>query len=398
MNLGAGIDCPIPGYVGVDCKTGGTLYPDIVPSQAEWAALGDGYECSLGVGMVDEIRASHVLEHYGFEAVRAVLKRWVEYLKPGGLMKLAVPNFEYIAREYLEGKNIDVQRYVMGGHVDRMDWHGAIFDAESLTEEMRAVGLTNIRPWKTEVADCASLPVSLNLMGEKRRELPKLKIGCAMSVPRLGFQDNFFCWANALAPFNIKPTKYDGAYWDQCLERVAEQEAQGTDYVLCIDYDSVYTRDSVEGLFQLAGEHPELDAIVPLQLLRAGHTPLVSINGSDGKIRQQMKVEDFREPFTMVDTAHFGLSLIKSSTLLALPHPWFLGQPNAAGRWEEGKIDPDISFWKKWRAAGHTIAMANRVVIGHGQFMVSWPGQDMKPIYQNPADFHENGMPQGVWQ
>ena len=192
LNLGAGT-CPLPGYLNLDRKTGQEIYP---------LAFADG--------SVDEVRASHVLEHFSHRLTGAVLAEWVRVLKPGGLLKIAVPNFEWIARAYLAGESVDVQGFTMGSHSHADDHHGAIFDEEELTRAMRKHGCYDVRPWTSEQGDCAALPVSLNLQAKKKGPLPKWKIAGAMSVPRLGFQDNFFCWVNALLPLGIIPLKWDG--------------------------------------------------------------------------------------------------------------------------------------------------------------------------------------------
>jgi 2-polyprenyl-3-methyl-5-hydroxy-6-metoxy-1,4-benzoquinol methylase len=52
-------------------------------------------------GSVDVIRASHILEHFPAQ-VPAVLKHWAAKLKPGGVLKIAVPDFAWIAQAYLD--------------------------------------------------------------------------------------------------------------------------------------------------------------------------------------------------------------------------------------------------------------------------------------------------------
>ena len=123
LDLGAG-DNPVPGSISVDRKNGQEVYPL-------------NYEDNS----VDEIRASHVLEHFSHTEVSDVINHWVSKLIPGGRLRIAVPNFEYIAREYLAGSPVNVQGYLMGGHIDENDKHGCAFDPEVLTEPLLASGL-----------------------------------------------------------------------------------------------------------------------------------------------------------------------------------------------------------------------------------------------------------------
>lgn len=384
LNLGSG-DNLLDGYVNIDRKTGGEVFP--------LAAYQDN--------SVDEILASHILEHFSHrEQVGNVLREWHRVLKPGGLLRVAVPNFEWIARNYLAGKPVDIQGYVMGGHIDPNDRHGAIFDEEELRRDLRLVGFYDVRRWPGMEGNCSRLPVSLNLQGKKKSPLPSgLRIECAMSVPRLGFQDNFFCWAQALQPLGISPTKFDGAFWGQCLERVMTGLVPKSDYILTIDYDSVFTRDHVEHLIRLAVDNPEADAVAAVQLMRSRETILTTIVGEDGKPTGQIAFDDLHEKeLIRANSAHFGLTLIRSSALLRMPHPWFMGVPNAAGQWTEGRTDDDTYFWQQWAKAGLALFLAPHVVVAHGQFMLTWPGRNMEPMYQHPSDFWRDGTPEGVWQ
>ena len=45
---------------------------------------------------IEEIRASHVLEHFSFNDAKKALIEWVRVLKPGGRLRVAVPDFEKI--------------------------------------------------------------------------------------------------------------------------------------------------------------------------------------------------------------------------------------------------------------------------------------------------------------
>ena len=379
LNLGAG-DVAIPGYTPVDRKTGGEAYP---------LAFDDN--------SVDEIRASHVLEHFPHTMTGAVLADWVRALKPGGKLSIAVPDFDWICRAYQAGAEMPVQWYVMGAQIDGDDRHGAIFDEECLSEAMRAAGLVFIRRWQSEVPDCASAPVSLNLCGRKP-PVPVPTIGAAMSVPRLGFMDNFFCAMESLPPLRIGIRRGTGAYWGQCLERTFDSWLDaGVDYILAIDYDTVFTRQHVETLIGLALDHPEADAIAPLQAARHDPFPLLTVKGPDGKNVGELPEGFFSSPLAKVATAHFGLTLLKADAIRRLPRPLFIGQPDADGQWGEGRIDDDVYFWKQWEKHGNTLFVAHEVAVGHLEMMIRWPGQDLRAIHQHPNDYRTDGMPKESW-
>lgn len=380
LNLGAG-EQPIEGWHNLDAKTGQSIYPLDLPDNS-----------------VEEIRASHVLEHYGHAEVLPVLREWVRVLKPCGKLRIAVPDLETIAKAYLSGAHWPIQGYLMGGQTDALDFHKSAFDREALCEVMRAAGLVALHPWRSEIKDCAALDVSLNVAGYKRpTRWPN--VSAAMSVPRLGFMDNFFAAFQALVPLGIKLRKTGGAFWGQCLTRAFEGALAEEDpeWILAIDYDTVYQRRDVEDLIVLAMAHPEADAIAPLQQSRSKESPLMYIEDASGKPRGQISHEELSQPLLPVTTAHFGLTLIRADKLRALEKPWFHSVPDAQGSWGEGRIDDDIWFWHQWRRAGHKLAVATRVVVGHAELMLRWPDESMQPTHQLPSDYWRDGPPKDAW-
>jgi hypothetical protein len=234
-------------------------------------------------------------------------------------------------------------------------------------------------------------------VGENTLEKPgkKINIACAMSVPRLGFQDNFFCISEALTPLGIKPVHYDGVFWGQCLERVMGEQLNA-DWILSIDYDSVFTRKDVEKLIGLAARSDFADAIAAVQLKRKTHDVLIAIKEEAGKLKPELSLESFDPDLLECHVAHFGLTMFRTSALRKMEHPWFLNVPDADGMWGEKKQDEDIYFWRKWRATGNSLYLANHVVTGHIESMIAWPDENMDVTFQHPCDFWSDGKPTNV--
>lgn len=381
LDLGAGDKSP-DGYIAMGRKHGTEIFP-----------LGYADDS------VDEIRASHVLEHFGRGHVQDVLKDWVRALKPGGRIKLAVPDFARVAQGYLEGEPLLTQQIVMGSQEDADDFHKMLFDRDVLRSLMASVGLVLLRPWTSDIEDCAAYPISLNLEGTKPF-MSEIKVSAAMSVPRLGFMDNFSACIDAFLPLNIKLRRQGGAFWGQaltnCLEDILAQD--NPDAIMCLDYDTVFTKGNVAHLMQLMMAHPEADAIAPIQSSRHLPTALFTVKGEDGKPMSRLNTEELAPDLKRVDTAHFGLTLIRADKLRALPKPWFQSVPSPAGDWRDGHVDEDINFWVKWGAAGNTLMLANRVVIGHAELMVRWPGEDLQAFFQPMHEFNKQGVPAQVWK
>lgn len=379
LNIGAG-DVPLPGYTPVDRKLGSEAYPLNYPDAS-----------------VEEIRASHVLEHFDWRTVPKVVADWRRVLKPGGILKIAVPNMQWIA------SNIDHPQalsFTMGGQVDANDFHKSAFTPNNLTKLLQESGFDEVTAWDSTIKDCAALPVSLNLQGRKPAppqtsgDGDELKIHALASMPRLAFADNMFCALQALTPLHIPFQYVSGAFWGQCLERGMQNCIRdGAEWILTLDYDTVFTVDDLQALIALMAEHPEADAIAPLQARREEDVSLLRVEDESGNVRRIIFQRELDAPLLKVTTAHFGLTLFRVESLLRMRHPWFLAQPNAAGEWGEGRVDDDIYFWNKWKATGNTLFLATQVRVGHLQLMASWPDEKFRPQHQYISDYHKNGAP-----
>jgi SAM-dependent methyltransferase len=398
LNIGSG-NTEIEGYESWDIKDGKEAYPLDVPTDT-----------------IDEIRASHILEHFPHQLVQAVITEWVRALRPGGVLKIAVPDFRIIAQNYIDGTGLPTQGYVMGGQQDEHDFHKTIFDEIALREEMRNAGLRNIRRWKSEIQDCASYPISLNLSGEKIERAPEPvgKVQAVMSIPRLGFMDNFFSIMEAMVPLKIPVLKFMGAFWGPCLTRSMEEAVNGgAEWILTMDYDSIFEKSDVIELLDTCARYSEIDALACVQASRTRGTPLFTmserlykkIQGEKpgGPVLEDRRMERIdRNAFDVeimpVSTANFGLTMIRVSSLLKMEKPWFKGDPGPDLSWGEKRIDDDIWFWKQFEKSGLQLYLANRVCIGHAELMIRWPDENLEPVFQHPIEFGKDGKYEKAWK
>ena len=384
LNLGSGEQL-LAGYENLDIKRGQSIFP-----------------LSAEDGSVEEIRASHVLEHFAHGEITAVLRDWVQKLKPGGVLKIAVPDFAWIAGQYLAGAPIPTEGYVMGGQVDAHDFHKALFDRASLGDALRAAGLVAIRGWKSEIEDCAALPVSLNLCGTKPPTVWP-KVAAVISMPRLGFNDFWACAYQELAALGIGLRKTTGAYWDRDLSLGIEQvlaETPAPEWILTCDYDTVFTRHQVQSLLDVAVRYPHADAIAPLQTARHHNQPMLTARLPSGDLVKQIDRKTLESGEVLrCETAHFGLTLLRADKLRALPRPWFQRSYAPDGQFEgDGARDPDVNFWHAWKAAGNSLYVALRVPVGHCELMVRWPDNNLEAAFQRPTEFWSGGPPENLWR
>ena len=107
---------------------------------------------------VELIYASHVLEHFGRNEVDQVLREWFRVLHEGGILRLAVPDFEAISRRYLgTGDLSEVLGLVCGGQRTAYDFHKMIFDEQVMRERLHGVGFRSVTRYDWRKTDHAWL-------------------------------------------------------------------------------------------------------------------------------------------------------------------------------------------------------------------------------------------------
>lgn len=378
LDLGAGVT-KIDGYTPIDRNCGLEAYP-----------------LDYEDGEVDEIRASHILEHFDHLKTNEVVNHWVTKLKPGGLLRIAVPDFEWIARNYLDGKPINVQGYVMGGLAHENDRHGAIFDRETLMELMANAGLERLGSWRSEVNDCASMESSVNVQGFKPSsdERQVRDVVAVLSAPRYGPVVHARCAFQAFGRFGVPYQIGQGAFWHQTLSEMIEKQLEtSAKYVLTLDYDTIFDADDLLHIYRLQQTYPDMDALCAVQTRRCGDRALFTIADEDGKPVKQVFAARFACNVTRINTGHFGFTLFRADALRDFPRPWMVPVPDKNGRWSDGRCDADMEFWRKWKEHKKSLYLAPRVVVGHMEEIIAWPGKDYMPVHQSLTDYARDGIP-----
>ena len=170
-----------------------------------------------------------------------------------------------------------------------------------------------------------------------------------MSMPRLAFTDNMRC-VSMLSELDIPLITSSGCYWDRSLQKCFDHAIkEGYDYVLTIDYDSIFTKRDVQILLSTAVDE-NIGALAPL--MRGREDVGILYNTSMPEVGEIIPV----------DTAHFGLTVIDVNVLKDIGDYWVGGNIN---------VHPDMQFWEDLKEEEHQAYIHKGVSVGHLTLMVS---------------------------
>ena len=155
LDMGAGLDSRVNGWTTVDLAPGCDLRLDL------------SEPLPLGENQVDEIYASHLLEHFNYRDLMKMLADWHRVLRPAGRIRVAVPNARIFINAYVSDDRFDQAlfcQYKPALHYNtRIDYlnymaymdghHRHMFDEENLLAILRAGGFSeaSLRKFDPEV-------------------------------------------------------------------------------------------------------------------------------------------------------------------------------------------------------------------------------------------------------
>jgi glycosyltransferase involved in cell wall biosynthesis len=134
VNIGAA-ENPSPGACNVDLRQLPGI--DLVAS-ARMLPFADG--------IVDELIAEHLIEHFAKADTDAVLDEWIRVIKPGGKIRIQTADIRHLCAHFHKGKmSLDeLNHWIYGGQDSPGNFHVASFDEERLRELLTKRGIRNI--------------------------------------------------------------------------------------------------------------------------------------------------------------------------------------------------------------------------------------------------------------
>ena len=131
-------------------------------------------------GSVDEIYASHVVEHVDQKKIKETLKGIHRVLKNGGKFYVSVPDMEILCRIFMSKEapkkaKFHAMRMMFGGQIDEYDYHYFGWNYEFLQDYLTEAGFKKIEKVKSfslfnDTSDYApynDVPISLNVIAYK---------------------------------------------------------------------------------------------------------------------------------------------------------------------------------------------------------------------------------------
>jgi predicted SAM-dependent methyltransferase len=113
---------------------------------------------SFAENSVDVIYCCALLEHFSRWEYMLVLKRWYDLLKPGGVLRLSVPDFRALSEHYLEHGDL---RQLIGMLYGRQDYpenfHHMCWDRKTLEEDLASVGFEVIYEYDWRLTEHSDL-------------------------------------------------------------------------------------------------------------------------------------------------------------------------------------------------------------------------------------------------
>jgi predicted SAM-dependent methyltransferase len=152
-----------PIRVELGCPKGGGVEGFKTVDLYEYADYkGDARELTWLIGqtgMIDEIRASHLLEHLQMGEIPGVLKNWKRAMRPGGQIEVCIPDFDWGAEWALRQRDADPPDYwqqlmmIYGAQRNPGDVHRTPFNMTTLRKMMEVTGFVVVDSFYTQFLD-----------------------------------------------------------------------------------------------------------------------------------------------------------------------------------------------------------------------------------------------------
>lgn len=139
------------GYINID------LHPEEYPLIKDKILPADVRNMPFKDNTVDEVYASHIIEHFNYKDAILCLIEWCRILKTGGQLTVIVPDFNTLAHkwidEYSMHNRLQINAAIYGSQRGVEQYHKSAWDGQILYSVLQETGFSDItmRHWKYDV-------------------------------------------------------------------------------------------------------------------------------------------------------------------------------------------------------------------------------------------------------
>lgn len=173
-------------YLGSrDYSPEGFLTVDIDPRHGADIVADVADLCRLRDESVDEIMASHILEHLPWPVAFKALMEWARVLRRGGRLSIAVPDLKVLAKMICDARNpwwaMGIV-YGVGRLENALEAHQYGYTFEMVQEMLETLGFSDFDWWKHDLPDASNgwmldvngerIALSMNITAKKSAVVP----------------------------------------------------------------------------------------------------------------------------------------------------------------------------------------------------------------------------------
>lgn len=170
LHLGCG-QIYLKGYLNIDFP----LSKHSIQNKSVADKHADILKLSYPENSIEEIRLHHVFEHFTRPVACALITKWYTWLKPNGILRIEVPDFQRTAKVVLNPFNTDRKkllaiRHIFGSHEAQWAIHCEGYTPESLSTLLKMYGFKINKINKNSWKGTYNIEVIANKISEKQNK------------------------------------------------------------------------------------------------------------------------------------------------------------------------------------------------------------------------------------
>jgi len=166
----------LPGYVNVDFPMSNHTVNIDIPADIYADIL------TMPLQRCQEIRSSHVFEHFNYVDSMYLLCKWYMSLEVGGMLRINIPDVEQLSEALKDAsveKSFRIIRYLYGSHEDSWAYHINGWTGKTLSYTLSSIGFLIKEVNKTGDINSPYPNCSVEIISEKKEEKDRSALVCS---------------------------------------------------------------------------------------------------------------------------------------------------------------------------------------------------------------------------